>query len=288
MTPLPPAYARALLQAAGLADVADGPELPATTTAEPRPRSRYEQVGEDGGADGITFGETDVETPAVGARNALADLAPPPATPVGAVSPAPLHRGPTEETKTPIPDASPATDGLRPPAGPVHQPVAPHGSPIIEPATGPPPEIPVPAPSLVVAGRAVPSPDQGDVTRLPMEDADPVPRVPSVAERRPDHADDEPRPDARPRPPADADAAPSGGIQTVRAVPLPADPFPGPQVQQPEATGAAAPIVVEIGRVEVRLVADPSPPPRRAPHIRTGPSLEEYLGAGEGSRGWRS
>ncbi|PZG67811.1 hypothetical protein C1I97_38760, partial [Streptomyces sp. NTH33] len=90
--------------------------------------------------------------------------------------------------------------------------------------------------------------------------------------------------------PAGTTASPAGhqpvvraatASDVVRAEPVRVEPRPAaPAEHQAE----SAPVVVEIGRVEVRVVTDaPSGPPReRRPRPRTGPTLDEYLGSAAG------
>ena len=289
MTPRRPAYAEALQRAAGLADVPAGFGHPAAVTAEPRPRSRFEDSWKDGGPDATPFGEQDVEALAPDVRSPWPDLAAPPGPPAEAVAAGPVPPGPGQPGNGAHHDALRLADDGGPPRDAPTLQAVPTGPRTPEPANAPLPVTAALAPPGVEAASAVPSPY--DVPPAPWaHDLDDVlPRVPVVAQPMPRDADDDPGPAAPLHPAAEADDAPPG-VEVVRAVPLPADPFPGPPLPAPAPADPPAPIVVEIGRVEVRLAADPPPtavPRERRP--RTEPTLEEYLGVApsDGTGRWR-
>ncbi|MFG2106446.1 hypothetical protein [Micromonospora chersina] len=78
---------------------------------------------------------------------------------------------------------------------------------------------------------------------------------------------------------ARAEAHPAAAPPLAAEVTAAADERPTDEARQP--------VVIEIGRIEVRITADPPSPPRRErpPRPRTGPTLAEYLGLpGAGGR----
>ncbi|MFJ5776171.1 hypothetical protein [Streptomyces sp. NPDC093094] len=84
--------------------------------------------------------------------------------------------------------------------------------------------------------------------------------------------------------PADGTAITEAAPEVVRAEPVPVAPDAVATPAMPPAE--SVPVVVEIERLEVRVVTDtPSGPSReRRPRPRTGPTLDEYLGS-TGGRG---
>ncbi|MGC0334605.1 hypothetical protein RKD23_007595 [Streptomyces sp. SAI-170] len=248
-------------------------------SAAPRPRSLYEGTWDEAVVDLLPSPE-----------DGMPGMSPAPAVPrpwaVGThpdvpsavgdvpVGPAlPSAQGPVPVTPQPYPPYAPVDDGEQPrdrvpqaprPAARPHtgRPLGPAGTDEeimthavpLSPVPGTPPVAPSPPPVPVPSPTAPPGIGEGPVpprtVAAPVEDA-------AIAE---------------------AGTAP----ELVRAEPAPVV----PDAMAPPAGPAteSVPVVVEIERVEVRVVADtPSGPAReRRPRPRTGPTLDEYLGSAAG------
>ncbi|OKI13296.1 hypothetical protein A6A07_15440 [Streptomyces sp. CB03911] len=279
-------------------------------SAEPRPRSRFEEDWEETGFDLLPPPAEDRSTapPTPADRRLRADPAhsasPPPVDTVATVAAAPRPRPRQTAHETPVtprPTAVDTAPAAAPRPGPrqsMHEIAAP------------------PRPSASAGGRDRPLGRRAETSRAvaptllappagpaPTADAGepagrsttppaPAPGATPVAAPYPSAA-------ARPLPPSLTEGAaaqvvgaasaathdaPAAGaalpFEVVRADPLPLEPRPAAD-PPPE----PAPVVVEIGRVEVRVVAEPPTTPARrpGPRIRTGPTLEDYLASGAGS-----
>ena len=271
------AYAEALLRAAGQTV----PGEAAVVTAEPRPRSRFEEDRADD--DGLN--ELSVATEAApGPASA-------PATGSTPVAAAQTGQGepdrPPGRRGEPPPDGSGETPWGEPdetPWGPPNQTrwgrseMTPGGrkprdvEPPPRTEARPPAGAEAAAPGPVHATPAAPPRDEARhevhtvVYREPVPTDEPVatPRTERVVIERPMPADT-----VTPRDPAPA-------IEVLRAVPVRAEAeLPLPAADPP------APVVVEIGRIEVRLTTSPpSTPAPRERRPRPGPRLSDYLAGG--------
>ncbi|MFH0518547.1 hypothetical protein ACHBTE_15375 [Streptomyces sp. M41] len=268
------AYAEAIRRAGGMTGGPAGDEDASAVAAEPRPRSLFEETEDEALPGPLPRPVDDAPVPPPVApavlrpwmhETSVDDPSPVRAAPGRPPRPGQDLPGGMEERRR-RPDA-PAGDGGRPrderegPLPAARTELAPSAS--LQGAEGPsradaapPPAAPVtcpaPAPEAPPAG-----PAPGPV--VAGSDA-----VPSHAAAAPAH-------------PVPA-AEPVAVSEVVRAEPLPVEPDSGapPAV---EAEAEPAPVVVEIGRVEVRIVADraPAPPRERRPRPGTGPSLGQYL-----------
>jgi len=266
--------------------------------ARPRPRSRFEADNGDNGPSWPLDGE-DEEPAAVPAGVLLpvvepgtgaavgpgpewvpARPAPPPAVvtapATGRPSDAPLVRVETPDgvrlpVADPSPPARPVGDAVPPAPGPAAPPRAPDPGPAVLAASGEPPAL--------VPARPVPGSDDADRAEGVR------PGEPGDDRRRPDPGlrSDDPAEETPPRP---------------RATARPAQAFVvgDPPVRPAEAAESAVPppVVIEIGRIEVRIAPDgPSGrSPATAASFRSapappGPSLADYLAGRTGTAGRR-
>jgi hypothetical protein len=268
-------YLQALSRAAGmgLADMATGP------VAEPRPRSLYEDWPE-----GLT------EATATSGLDVIAgeaEAAPASAAVSGLDRTVPAREASTVEERSPLeqrlaekapPDppgdipGRPAPPQVSRPAADARRPVPaaqepPVGRPATVEAADQPVRVTSPQPPVAAAAPAPAKPVALPDPASPVEPAGPEEAIPAVATALP--------------------VAPTGPLQTeARPAPLAAA-VPGP-VQGPADVPGLAPVVIEIGRIEIRLdVSAPQRPnaSRPRPDDRPVLSLADYLSAqGTGGR----
>lgn len=259
-----PGYLGALARAGDWLPPEDDAPDDATQTARPRPRGRYEPDGIDDSDWGEVAVEHEVTAPPTQARDVPARPvpAPPPAVDVP-VGPAAAD---TPDTASPEPAATAAPEprAVEPPAAePEVKLVG------VEPAAPEPPTVPAPVHVEVVTDRSSPveasAPEAAHFVTVTAaveprerpadEQSPPTPDAPEVVTERVVH-------EARP-----AAAAPVMPVEEASPAP----------VHHPVADDGPT-IVVEIGRIEVRLAADPVPVPRPAIHpTASAPSLADYL-----------
>jgi len=275
MTARHSAYAQALRRAGGMEAGSVGDDS-ASATAEPRPRSRFEQVFAQEW-DEIAFDEQPTSA------HRAPDV------------PSPPHAGhsPVDEAPVPVPQtfADTALPRPEPESAPTDVPRAPatgssageegnagrnDGSEPSSPsarwnARVPADDLPPVADAAPPSGPSVLTPapplPRSTSTRAPFADGVSTAAVPAV---------EGPRHDA----PATASTTADFDVVTAEPLPLPLPPDPGPPTA--EAPTVPAPVVVEIGRVEVRIDAGAPPAPAQGhrERTRTWPSLEEYLASG--------
>jgi hypothetical protein len=262
-----PGYLGALARAGDWSLPEDDATVDATDSARPRPHSRFEPDGIGGDGE---WGEVAEER----------EVAAPP----GVVADAPAR--PVSPTAPPPPAAEVPADAMLANA---------HEADSNESAAARPPE-----PAVIEPPAAVPAePSAGGVPAAAEPRAGYAPlRVGVVADRR-DPAEARPAPDPAPFAtaatessdrPADAEPPPVPAVPEVitervihEARPAPTAPIaPAEEVSAEPAhhgvTDDGPTIVVEIGRIEVRLAPDSAPAPR--PAVRPtvpGPSLADYL-----------
>lgn len=257
-------------------------------TAAPRPRSLFEETWEEPVVDLVPSPEDRVPgvSPSPAARRpGLAGTSPADPSAVGDIpadAPLPWARRPVLDSPQQYLPLSPADDGERLWDGareaPAPRPAARPGLP--GQADGTEARAGTDGERMTHAAPPSPAPGPPPVTVSPAQVPAHVPAPPHGI------GEDAPPPGTVPAPVGNAttiEAAPAREV--VRAEPVPAAPDTVAPPAEPPAE--SAPVVVEIERVEVRVVADrPSAPLReRRPRPRTGPSLDEYLGgtAGRGT-----
>lgn len=283
MTARRSAYAEALRRAGGMAATATEDDGATGVAAAPRPRSLFEETWDEPVVDLVPSPEDGIPgvPPASAARRPWAAGTHPSDPPgVGDVhvdAALPWARRPAPDAPQPYLSYAPVDDGERPREGA--------------------PQAPRPT-----ARRSGPGRVDGPTARIEADEEimtqsgplSPAPGTPPVAASQP------PVPAHAPTPPHGIDegalpphtmAAPVGDAAIAEAAParevVRAEPVPvvrdamAPPAEPP---AEPAPVVVEIERVEVRVVTDtPSGPPReRRSQPRTGPTLDEYLGSAAG------
>ncbi|WP_171165705.1 hypothetical protein [Streptomyces sp. I05A-00742] len=268
------AYAEALRRAGGMTGGPAGDEDATAVAAEPRPRSLFEETEDDALPGPLPRPADDASVlpsvaPAVGrpwGDETSAD-GPPSVHAAPGGAPRPEQDLPGGLAERPRRPDAPVGDGERPrddresPLPVVRTELPPPAS--RQSAEGPSRADAAPPPAVPVT-RPAPAPEAPPTAPAPGPVVEGGDAVPVRAAAAPAH-------------PAPA-AEPAAVSDVVRAQPLTVEPDSG----TPPAVGAEtepAPVVVEIGRVEVRIVADraPAPPRERGPRPRTGPSLEQYL-----------
>ncbi|MEV6055678.1 hypothetical protein [Streptomyces sp. NPDC052107] len=253
--------------------------------AEPRPRSPFEEPWEETVVDLPPSPGDSMPgvTPSDQARRPSGD-GPCPSEPPGvgevpAQVPRPWADRPALDDRYPYRSYAPVDNGERPQAGPRPGPM--DSRPAVRPSD----------PARADGPTAGAGTDEAAMTHVgppsPAPGAPPAdtPRPPAPVHLPPLHVDGD---DAAPVrtavvPADDGPFAPAAtASDVVRAEPVPVESQPRRPQAEPQAE--STPVVVEIGRVEVRVVADtPSGPPReRRPRPRTGPTLDEYLGSAAG------
>ncbi|AKJ15752.1 hypothetical protein ABB07_38645 [Streptomyces incarnatus] len=253
--------------------------------AEPRPRSPFEETWEEAVVDVLPLPEEDMPgmAPSEQARRPWGDGSRPPDPPgVGEITvdvPRPWAERPALDEPRSSRSYAPVGNGESPLSGPRSDVVDPR--PTARPsdparADGPTAGAGTDEMTMTHTGRPPQAPDTPPVD---------TPRPPAPVHVPPPHVDGDGAAPARTAavPADDASFAPAAtASDVVRAEPVPVE--SQPREPQAEFQAEFTPVVVEIGRVEVRVVPDrPSEPPReRRTRPRTGPTLDEYLGSAAG------
>ncbi|GAA2753191.1 hypothetical protein [Kitasatospora cinereorecta] len=284
MTARRSAYGEALRRAGGLTTGPAEDDGGSVVAAEPRPRSRFEQSWDEPGS-GPVPAPTDFEVMGLAVAHAVPDrpwvgpVADPPAVggvrsePPGPRAEQPLDVAPGPQTpgtdSHPQEDAGVAARAARPVAAlPTARATAVAEA---EGSAAPPPSPPSALPASALPVSPIPpatrtsSADHAAAPRAEADDALPVQASSAAPLFEPPLA-----------------GAAGAMVEVVRAEPLPVE---TDHVMTSAANRAEpVPVVVEIGRIEVRIVADlptrPSSASERRPRPRTGPTLAEYLASG--------
>lgn len=245
-------YWQALARAAGIAVDAAAP------IAGPRPLSRFEPGFGDWGAEAVEMDGTGATEPTPKTETVAKPLTPP-----SAVLPDPKAAAPLP-VQTPNPPAQQAA-AL---PGPVQPQVV---SVVMPPATSP---TPADAKPVVIVVAAKPEPPPATQPGLaPLAAIAPAQPVPFEAQVQVAAI-------AVPAPQADAARPEPVAAVTISQLPQ-AEPLPTPPDAAPAATprdnSPPAPIIIEIGRIEVRLTQPAAAPPMRRPQQHPVVSLNDYL-----------